>query len=141
MATAAQQLRDRIAEAHSGRPRITLQDPTPVIARPPNPRLQIPCPACSAQAGQRCTNYTGAYCAPHGARKPAPAPKTLKYTDGQPYTDPSPQPDKVSEVSETSETSLDAAVEALVARYTCGAVIDAAWAAGAKLHPWKGRTA
>ena len=32
-------------------------------------RLSIPCPQCHAPAGERCKNYAGNHCHPHGARK------------------------------------------------------------------------
>lgn len=56
--------------------------------------------------------------APPPAPKPAPPPKPAPVT-------PPARPD--------ARTTLDCAVEQLVAEYTCGAVIDAAWAAAHRL--------
>jgi hypothetical protein len=38
-------------------------------------RLTVPCPQCHAKASERCTNYKGQYCHPHGVRK---MPKTVQ---------------------------------------------------------------
>jgi hypothetical protein len=78
-------------------------------------RLAIECPQCHAAPGARCTNYAGAHCAPHSARK-SPAAKNKPTSQAEP------------ELSE-----LDRAVEALVRQHTSGAVIDAAWAAAHRI--------
>ena len=53
-------------------------------------RLSVECPQCHAKPGQRCTNYKGQNCHPHGKRRasqpapPTPAePATSKLTDCQ----------------------------------------------------------
>ncbi len=161
-------------------PRVTLQGPTPVIAPPPDARLSIACPQCGAAIGARCTNYSGAHCAPHGARKleRTPAARQGKHDAAQASEHrrqviaaarrqqtqaetarPEPTPEisaigagptrtitaaeAVAEIQTAAArpepADLDAAVEALVARYTCGSVIDAAWAASARLFQ-PGRT-
>ena len=56
---------------------------------------------------------------PAETARPAPTPG-IRSTDGQPAS-----PDEAAE--------LAVAVEALVLRYTCGSVIDATWAASARL--------
>ena len=72
--------------AHDPAPRFTIHRTAPVIA-PPNSRLQIACPQCHAAIGQRCKNYSGANCAPHGARKlPAQAAADARDQDQQAQT-------------------------------------------------------
>ena len=61
---------------------------------------------------------------------PRPAPTPEKMTTAQAVAEIQPDP-----------TDLDTQVEALVRRHTCGAVIDAAWAAASRIFRPNGRTA
>jgi hypothetical protein len=127
-------------EAHSGRPR-SAQHPAPITNTPPR---RIACPKCHAGAGARCVDKSGAYMRRYHAERTEAArpPEVLAISTAAPHTITTAQAvAEIETAAHAPEPSLGAAVEALVARYTCGAVIDAAWAAGAKLHPWKGRTA
>ena len=95
------------------------------------------CPQCQAAIGDQCTNYRGAGCAPHSARKvQAQAPLTIgQQADGtfalpappatQSPTPTPPPPDRTAE--------LAAAIRALLAHHTSGAIIDAAWEESGKL--------
>jgi hypothetical protein len=98
-------------EAHSGRiPRVALQGPTPVIRAPRKPRRTR-------------------------AARPAPTPEIAAIGTGPTHI--MQAAEAVAEIqraaAEPELPELDRAIEALVARYTCGSVIDAAWEASHRL--------
>jgi hypothetical protein len=104
---------------HSERiPRAALQGPTPVIAPPLKPKRP---------RAARLTN----------AREPAPTPVITAVVAGPTRTITAEAIAEIQHAAAGPELAdLDRAVEALVKRYTCGSVIDAAWAASGRLHPW-----
>ena len=136
--------------------------PGPQIPAPPDARLSTPCPKCHAEIGDGCTNYKGQNCAPHAGRK-----ATICFADGciaravtltpkplcaahalgtaqQPAASEKlaefPQAQASTEAAPIGDTpTLDAQVEQLVRAHTLGAVLDAAWAASHRLHPWPSR--
>lgn len=93
--------------------------PAAITLTPPR---RIACPRCHAEPGARCVDKSGAYMSRYHRERTAAA---------RPAAAPQAEPPTPAAAPELP--SLDAQVEALVARYTCGSVIDAAWAASARL--------
>ena len=156
----AAETRAEIAYAPSERPIVEMQPrmtPTPV---PPPPALAVECPQCNAQPGQRCTNYQGQHCAPHGSRNTA-AREARRLDQGKhPAARPAPTPEPATLHNARITTTLSQAAAAfapqprpehkdlnpleievleLVRTHSSGVVIDAAWKAANILHPWSHR--
>lgn len=121
-------------------PVVSIQPPTAAIPAPTPAALNIECPQCHAAAGARCLNYSGSHCAPHGARN-----KAAKAADAPiPAPRPQPAPPKkatAAAIRTEADEDLEADMRALLARYTLGTVLDAAWDADRALRPRGARTA
>ena len=132
-------------EERAAIPEFRQRPPLPVIPAParPHPALVVPCPQCKAQPGYSCRNHTGANCAPHTRRKSNADTAAQAEAEGQRQPPPPPAVEaarkREAEGGEYTDplSDLAAQVEELIRTHHLGAVLDAAWEAQARLHPWQ----